>query len=110
MSGRESLGEFEELVLLAVLRVGDEAYGVPILEEIRRRTGRDVLRPAVYVTLRRLERKGLLGCRTGDATTERGGRARKFYRVERAGLDALRESRAALLSMWDGLETVLDRS
>lgn len=103
-----SLGEFEQLVLLAILRVGDDAYGVPILEEIRVRTGRSVLRPAVYVTLRRLEEKGLVGSHMGESLPERGGRARKYYRVEPAGLTLLRESRAALRNMWEGLGAVLD--
>lgn len=104
----QSLGEFEQLVLLAILRVGDDAYGVPVLEEIRARTGRSVLRPAVYVTLRRLEEKGLVRSHLGESLPERGGRARKYYRVEPAGLALLREARAALRSMWDGLGGVLD--
>lgn len=106
---RESIGEFEQLVLLAVLRLGDEAYGVSVLEEIRGRTGRTVLRPAVYVALRRLEKKGLLRSREGAPLPERGGRARKFYEVEPAGLELLRESRDSLLNMWEGLQAVLDR-
>lgn len=81
MSGNASIGEFEQLVLLAILRLGDEAYGVSILEEIRTRTGRSVLRPAVYVALGRLEEKGLVVSRTGARLPERGGRARKYYRV-----------------------------
>lgn len=108
MSERPSIGEFEELVLLSVLQVGDEAYGVPVLEEIRRRTGRSVLRPAVYVALGRLEEKGMVSARTGRAGADRGGRKRKFYTVEPEGMEALRQSRQARLSMWDGLETVLD--
>lgn len=103
-----SLGEFEQLVLLAILRVGDDAYGVSVLEEIRARTGRSVLRPAVYVTLGRLEEKGLVRSRMGDSRPQRGGRARKYYRVEPAGLALLRESRSALRSMWKGLGAVLD--
>jgi DNA-binding PadR family transcriptional regulator len=107
---RGTIGEFEALVLLAILRVGEEAYGVPILEEIRRRTSRDVLRPAVYVALRRLEQKGLVRAVKGRGTPARGGRPRKFYEVAPEGLAALREARNDLLSMWDGLEAVLDRS
>lgn len=108
MSDHPSIGEFEELVLLSILHVGEGAYGVPILKEIRRRTGRKVLRPAVYVALRRLEDKGMVAVRTGEARKERGGRGRKFYRMEPGGMEALRQSRRTRLSMWDGLEAVLD--
>lgn len=105
---KNTIGEFEQLVLLAVLRLGDRAYGVPILDEIHRRTGRSVLRPAVYVALRRLEEKGLLRSTEGDPIPERGGRARKYYRVEPNGLAVLRDARRDLLNMWDGIEAVLD--
>lgn len=105
---RESIGEFEQLVLLAILRLGEGAYGLPILEEIREQTGRSVLRPAVYVALRRLERKGLVASRPGQATPERGGRPRKYVSVTAEGLERLRECRRALLSMWNGLGAVLD--
>ena len=108
--GGPGIGEFEELVLLSILRLGSGAYGVPILDEIRRRTGRDVLRPAVYVALGRLENKGLVRSRSGDADDRRGGRPRKYYAVEPGGLEALSRSRSDLLSMWDGLESVLDGS
>lgn len=108
MGDRASVGEFEELVLLSVLQVGEGAYGVPILDEIRRRTGRGVLRPAVYVALGRLEEKGLVKARTGPAGGDRGGRPRKFYEVEPEGMEALRQSRQERLNMWNGLETVLD--
>jgi PadR family transcriptional regulator PadR len=106
---RESIGEFEQLVLLAVLRLGDDAYGVPILEEIRAQTGRSVLRPAIYVALKRLETKRLVRSHEGEPLPERGGRARKFYRVEPAGMELLRDSRAALLNMWEGFQAVLDQ-
>jgi len=103
-----SIGEFEELVLLAVLRIGDEAYGTTILDEIRQRTGRKVLRPAVYVALRRLEQKGLVQSREAPPTAGRGGRARRVVRLEGAGLEALQRSRQARLGMWDGFEAILD--
>ena len=105
---RESIGEFEQLVLLSILRLGDDAYGLPILDEIRTQTGRTVLRPAVYVSLRRLEQKGLVTARTGEPSPERGGRARKYFDVTPEGLGRVQEARRALLSMWDGLNTVLD--
>jgi DNA-binding PadR family transcriptional regulator len=108
MSARASIGEFEEMVLLSILQVGEDAYGVSILEEIRSRTGRAVLRPAVYVALSRLEEKGMVSRRAGAGAPGRSGRARTFYRVTPSGLEAVRQSRQALLRMWDGLETVLD--
>jgi len=103
-----ALGEFEQLVLLAVLHLGDEAYGVEIVAAIEERTGRAVSRSSLYVTFDRLERKGYLvsDLRTGDDT--RGGKLRRYVTVTRAGLAALRESREALLGMWQGLEPMLD--
>jgi len=106
---RESLGEFEQLILLAVLRLGEGAYGVPILEEIQRHTRRRILRPAVYVALRRMEEKGLVTSRAGEAGVARRGRPRKYFEVSADGRTQLRESRNTLLSMWDGLQTVLDQ-
>jgi len=105
---RSAPGEFEQLVLLAILRLADRAYGVPIVEEIRRRTERSVKRGAVYVVLRRLLAKKLVVARMGDPTPERGGRARRYFTVTPAGLAALAESRRALLRMWDGLQPLLD--
>ncbi|HYN06320.1 MAG TPA: PadR family transcriptional regulator [Vicinamibacterales bacterium] len=101
---REALGEFEQLVLLAIVHLGDDVYGVPIVDEIERRTGRTVAPAAVYVTLRRLEQKGLLSSWMSDPTPERGGKARRCVKVTRAGLEMLRESRQALDQMWKGLD------
>jgi len=106
--GRDALGEFEQLVLLAVLRLGEQAYGVPVVEEISRRTSRDVSRASVYVTLRRLDRKGLLETSLGDPTPERGGRAKKFYTLSEEGLRALAEARSDFLNMWDGVESAVE--
>jgi PadR family transcriptional regulator len=106
---RESLGDLEHLVLLALVRLGDESYGVPILEEIRVRTGREPSRPAVYIALRRLESKGLVRSHLGEATPERGGRAKRYFRLTRAGLRQLQLSRAALISMWDQVAHRLER-
>ena len=100
------LGEFEQMVLLAILHLRGESYGVPILEEIERRTGRTVARAAVYVTLRRLEEKGFVASRMGDPTPERGGKARRYVRIEPAGARALREARQAAERMWQGLDPV----
>lgn len=104
MTIRSSLGEFEMLVLAAVLRLGDEAYGVPIREEIAGTAGREVSAGTVYKTLRRLEEKGLLSSRTGEATSVRGGRAKIYYAVEAAGVSALRASVQGLAEMLRGLE------
>lgn len=106
--GKRSLGEFELLVLLAALRLGeDEAHAVSIVDEIEERTGRDARRSAVYVTLQRLEEKGLVTTRMGDPTPERGGKRRRLVRVEPAGLDDVRAAREALRSMWGGLDLLL---
>jgi len=99
--GRHGLGEFELLVLLAAMRLGDaEASAVTIVDEIRARTGRRVQRAAVYVTLQRLETKGLVSSWLGAPTAERGGKARRQVRVEPAGVMAVREARSALDNMW----------
>lgn len=100
----ETLGEFEQLVLLAVVRLEDTAYGVSITEEIAERTGRAVSLGSVYKTLERLEDKGLVAGRLGQPTAERGGRRKKHYRVLATGQRALKESMEALRSMTHGLE------
>jgi DNA-binding PadR family transcriptional regulator len=99
-----SLGDFEQLVLLGVLRLGEEAYGAAIRQEIHARSGRDVSINAVYTTLDRLESKGLLRSWTGEPTAQRGGRRRKFYALNPAGSEALRHAYHALRSMAAGLE------
>jgi DNA-binding PadR family transcriptional regulator len=105
---RDVLGEVEHLVLLALLRLGDAQYGVPILDEIEARTGRTPSRAAVYIALQRLESKGLLTSRLGASTAERGGRARRYFKLEPAGIEALRESRQALVNMWADFEHRLE--
>jgi DNA-binding PadR family transcriptional regulator len=102
--GRDSLGEFEQLVLLACIRLGDEAYVVPIVQEIEERTGRRVTHGHVYVALRRLEEKGLVTSRLGAATPERGGRPKRFFRVRPRARKLLEGARDALSAMWQGLE------
>lgn len=97
------MGEFEQLVLLALLRLDNDAYGMEVREEIGRRTGREVSYGAVYTTLDRLERKGFVTHRMGEATPERGGRARKYFAVASAGRRALRDTRRALTEMWEGV-------
>lgn len=103
------LGEFEQVVLLAILRLGDEAYAIPIREEIEERTGRTVARGALYTVLDRLETKGCLRSMMSEPLPERGGRSRRYYRVTAQGMASLRSARAALLSLWSGLESRLER-
>ena len=98
------LGDFEQLVLLGVLRLDDEAYGAAIRREIHTRSGRDVSINAVYTTLDRLEDKGLLRSWIGDPTAERGGRRRKFYAIRPAGTAALRQAYRSFAAMASGLE------
>jgi PadR family transcriptional regulator, regulatory protein PadR len=102
-SQQGSLGEFEHLVLLALARRGDDAFGVDICDEIRTTAGRDASVPAVYVTLTRLEAKGLVESHQEEGETERGRRARKRFRLVRAGVEALEHSRAELDRMWSGV-------
>ena len=97
------LGEFEQLVMLAILRLADNAYGVPIRREIVDRTGRQVARGAVYTTLERLESKGLVESWMGSETPARGGRRKKFYQVCPEGARLLLDSYRALARMADGL-------
>lgn len=98
------LGELEQIVLLAVLRLDDEAYATPILEQIQRQAGRRVARGALYTALDRLEAKGCLRSRVGEPLAERGGRARRYFTVTPAAVRALKQSRLALQRLWDGLE------
>jgi DNA-binding PadR family transcriptional regulator len=98
-----AIGEFEQLVLLALFRAGKDAYGVSIWRQIGERTGRDVSLGAVYKTLERLEDKGLVASREGAPTPERGGRRKKHYRLLAAGHRALADSIGALRRMTDGL-------
>ena len=102
------LGELEQIVLLAVLRLKDDAYAIPILAEIEALTGRRMARGALYTALDRLEKKGCLRSKLGDPLPERGGRARRYFDVTPAAIRALRQSRLGLLRLWRGLESVLE--
>ncbi len=104
MAGREYLGGFEQVVLLAVLRLRSDAYGMRVRQEIEERTGRRAAIGAVYATLDRLERKGLVSSRDGEPVAERGGRARRYFSVTAPGVSAMNESRQALDSLWRGLK------
>lgn len=101
------LGELEHIVLIAVMRLDDEAYTAPILEEIREHTGRSISRGALYTALDRLEMKGCLRSRVGDPLPERGGRPRRYFSVTPTAIRALKESRQGLLRLWRGLESRL---
>ena len=98
------MGEFEQAVLVAILHLDDHAYGVEIRALIEERTGRDVAIGAVYTTLERLARKGYVSSRIGEPTAERGGRAKKFYAVEREGREALARAEEFRSRMWGELE------
>jgi len=98
------LGEFEQVVLLAVAQLGSDGYGVSIRQEIERRAGRDVSIGAVYATLSRLEEKGLAASYEGEAVARRGGRARRHFRMEPAGARALEATRGMIDAMWSGLD------
>jgi PadR family transcriptional regulator PadR len=100
---RAHLAEFELMVLLAVIRLGDNAYGVPISHEIENRTGREASLGSVYASLERLEDKGFVHSRLGERTAERGGRAKRYFGITAQGLRAVRDSQRALTALWHGL-------
>ena len=106
---RDTLGEFEQLLLLAIVRLGDDAYGVTIRREIEDRTGRDVAIGALYTALDRLERKGFVISAMSGPTPERGGRSKRHFRIKPAGAAALRQSRERLSRMWQGLSADLKK-
>lgn len=103
MTAPPSLGEFEQIVLLALLRLGQEAYGVTVSREIQDRTGRSTTLGSVYSTLERLEAKGLVASSLGEATPERGGRAKRHFQLTAAGSEALLHSQQTLARMKEGL-------
>ncbi len=100
----EFLGEFEQILLLALVRLEKQAYGMAIRDEIEARTGREVSIGSVYSALDRMERTGFVASRLGDPTSARGGRAKRFYKLERPGVVALHRSRAVLSSLWEGVD------
>jgi PadR family transcriptional regulator PadR len=102
------LGELEQMLLWTVLRLGDDAYGMAVRDELQQRSGRSSARGAVYITLDRLVKKGYLTSRLADPSEERAGRARRYFDLTPEGLEALRQAREALVSTWDGLEGALE--
>jgi DNA-binding PadR family transcriptional regulator len=108
--GRELLTAFELMILLAVLRADNEAYGVAIARDIEQTTGRSVLLGAVYAALERLERNGLAASTVGAPTAARGGRAKRFFRVTPAGLRAVKQTQQALIELWRDVPQLKPRS
>ena len=104
MAKRDYLGDFEQVVLLAIMRLGPDAYGVSIQQEIEARTGRGVSLGAIYPTVDRLEAKGYVTSRIGEPTAERGGRAKRHVKVTTVGRKALHRSHSMLAALWEGLE------
>jgi len=98
------LGELEQIVMLAVLQCGDDAYGARIRRELQARADRTISIATIYVTLTRLEAKGLVASHFTEPTAARGGKAKRVFRVVAAGLESLHAARATLARMWDGLE------
>ena len=105
--GREYPGEFEQMVMLAILRLREDAYALAIIRELDDEVGRRVSRGALYKTLERLESKGLLAWSTEITTPERGGHPRRLFRVTPQGVETLRQAREALFKLWNGLDPVL---
>ena len=103
MGKGDYLGEFEMVVMLTLVRLGEQAYGMTIRLEIEERTGRSVSIGAVYTTLRRLQRKGFVLSALGEPSPSRGGRAKKYFTLEPDGLDALQRSREMFASLWKGV-------
>ncbi len=107
MTRKSSLGEFEQILLLAILRLKEGAFGTQIADELETRVGRAVSRGALYSSLDRLEKKGYLRWEVGGATSERGGQPKRRFEITSAGVNALRQAHEAWLAMTDGLEDVL---
>ena len=103
----EHLGDLELLVMLALIRLGDEAYGVTIGREIEEKGRRPAALASVYAILERVERRGWVYSELGEATPERGGRAKRHFRITGAGLREIKRTRAALINLWEGLPELI---
>lgn len=110
MGERTFLSEFEHLILAAALRLREEAYGAALMREIEERTGRRVQAGTVYLTVQRLEEKGLVSCTIGEPDESRGGRPKRYVAPTPEGVRALADHREALLGIWDGIEGQLERT
>ena len=106
MTDVSTLGEFEHMVLLAVMRLGEDAYAVPVRDEIARCAGREVSRGSIYITLDRLETKGYLRSRLADPTPERGGRAKRYFQITTKGVREVRDAQRMLTNMWRNLSVL----
>jgi DNA-binding PadR family transcriptional regulator len=106
---KDYLGEFEQMVLLSIMRLGEDCYGLGIKVELEVVAGRSPSSGGLYTTLDRLERKGLVESYAGEGTEERGGRPRRYVRVTAEGKALLAQSRNTLMALWDGLEEALNR-
>lgn len=106
---RRGLGDFEQQVLLTILRLGGEAYSVPMVMEMEERSDHEVSQAAVYIALRRLEEKGLVSSRMEPGTDTQSGRERRWFRIESAGLELLREARRTMDRFWEGLDAVVEK-
>jgi DNA-binding PadR family transcriptional regulator len=103
MIGAYKLGAFDLMILLALMRLGDEAYGVAIARSIEEATGRPIALATLYVILGRLERKGLVSSQLGEPTAERGGRAKRYFRVSAKGVREVRSAQHVLVSLWSDI-------
>jgi DNA-binding PadR family transcriptional regulator len=105
-----AVAEFELRVLLTVHRLAGEAYAVGVHDDLQQRTGQKTSLGAVYITLDRLERKGLLDSRLGDPSPARGGRAKRYYRLSRTGVATVRQECRIMRRLWDGLDVAVDNA
>jgi DNA-binding PadR family transcriptional regulator len=103
MGSPNVISNFELMVMLALIRIGHEAYGVPISLEIEKQSGRDVAVGSVYAALERLETRGLVASRLGEATAERGGKAKRYFKATSKGLKEIRDTRRTLVKLWKDL-------
>lgn len=103
MAEHNYLGEFELMLLLTIIRLGDEVYGVPLARELSALRGREVSAGSVYAALERLESKGLIASSLGESTPERGGRAKRYFRVKQEGLRSVQQTRRVLSKLWKSL-------
>ena len=106
MGSTNLISNFELMVMLALIRSGDKAYGVPITEEIERQSGHDIAVGSVYAALERLEGRGLITSKIGEPTAERGGRAKRYFKATPKGLKEIRETRRTLVNLWKNLPEV----
>ena len=107
---KETFGEFEHRVMLAILQLGGEAYSVPIVLHLEERTGREIAQAAVFIVLQRLEKKGLLTSRMDDHAVRETGRVRRYFKPTAAAMERLKEARRAYNRLWEGLDGVLDEA